>query len=597
MYESIIEPMENRLDFFEIMQPDKGYTIDKIIITTYSLDMNTLIGLLILLGANSEELRNKSKVELLYILSNMKDKVLLFCQAGKINNSSRLEEKNFYYFLENIINPIKLKNRKSFHPKTYLIRYKEIGKDTCKYKFIVMSKNLTFSKNWELSISLDGKVDTNVKEEDTPVYEFYKYLLTENTNNLKNFETIIKELKKVKFKNDLGFFDNIEFFPMGIEAKYTSLIQKEILYKKYKKAFIISPFLSDNIVKIIYTNGDDKAERILISREDSFGKLINIKQDIRNLKTYKLKDKIINVEEELGDDDIYYKNEDIHAKLYLFELENNTTEMFVGSANESSNAFLENGNIEFMVKLTTKKALFDIFKNNLLYDKEEKYFDLVEIKEKLDENIEQEDNFEEVINIINYLNIDSKIKNDFKDDYTICLKISEDLHNLQKYNIKIYPLTNKNKEKQFSKEMEFNGLKLEEITKFFAININDKKEFVIKIPMEGNILIEREKQLRKGIVETEKDFLEYISYLLGDTSTIYMIRNFLKKDSNQNIGKYNSVNQSGLYERTLKALCKEPNKIKELSDFINSMKETKNDKLQNNIRFFEAVLSGFEEIS
>ena len=522
MKENILEPIENRLDFFEIMQPERGYIVDKIIVTTYSLDMDTLIGLLILLGANSEDIKGKNKVELLYILSNMKDKVLLFCQAGKIMKPSRLEQKSFYAFLENIINPIKLKNKKSFHPKTYLIRYKELGKDNYKYKFIVMSKNLTFSRNWELSISLDGNVATEEQEKSIAICQFYKYLFSNylDTAKLQEFEGIIKELKKVNFKKDLGIFDDIKFLPMGIGEEYTSLI----LRKKYKRSFIISPFLSDNIVRTIYANGNDEAERILISREDSFDKLVNIKHEIKNLKTYKLKDKIINVE-----------NEDIHAKLYLFELEDNTTEMFIGSANESSNAFLENANVEFMVKLTTKKKLFDIFKNNLLYDDNgEKYFDLVKIKEKEDENSETEGYIEEVINAINYLNIASEIKSDAENVYTICLTISEDLSYLQEYDIKIYPITKQDKEKQFSNEIEFNGLKLEEITQFFCININGKKEYMIKIPVDTNILIDREKQLCKGIVETEKDFLEYISYLLGDTSTIYMIRSIFEKNSNQN---------------------------------------------------------------
>lgn len=581
MNENILEPIENRLDFFEIMQPERGYIVDKIIVTTYSLDMDTLIGLLILLGANSEDIKGKNKVELLYILSNMKDKVLLFCQAGKIMKPSRLEQKSFYAFLENIINPIKLKNKKSFHPKTYLIRYKELGKDNYKYKFIVMSKNLTFSRNWELSISLDGNVATEEQEKSIAICQFYKYLFSNylDTAKLQEFEGIIKELKKVNFKKDLGIFDDIKFLPMGIGEEYTSLI----LRKKYKRSFIISPFLSDNIVRTIYANGNDEAERILISREDSFDKLVNIKHEIKNLKTYKLKDKIINVE-----------NEDIHAKLYLFELEDNTTEMFIGSANESSNAFLENANVEFMVKLTTKKKLFDIFKNNLLYDDNgEKYFDLVKIKEKEDENSETEDYIEEVINAINYLNIASEIKSDAENVYTICLTISEDLSYLQEYDIKIYPITKQDKEKQFSNEIEFNGLKLEEITQFFCININGKKEYIIKIPVDTNILIDREKQLCKGIVETEKDFLEYISYLLGDTSTIYMIRSFFEKNSNQNKEKYKSIYQNGLYERTLKTLSKEPDKIKELREFIDRMKESNNEELQDTISFFEVILSGF----
>src|SRR5699024_8351961 len=114
---------------------------------------------------------------------------------------------------------------------------------------------------------LDGNVATEEQEKSIAICQFYKYLFSNylDTAKLQEFEGIIKELKKVNFKKDLGIFDDIKFLPMGIGEEYTSLI----LRKKYKRSFIISPFLSDNIVRTIYANGNDEAERILISREDS----------------------------------------------------------------------------------------------------------------------------------------------------------------------------------------------------------------------------------------------------------------------------------------------------------------------------------------
>ena len=595
MNDNILEPMENRLDFFEIMQPEKGYFIDKIIVTTYSLDMDVLIGLLILLGASSEDIKGKSRVELLYILRNMKDKVLLFCQAGKIINPSKLEEKTFFSFLENVINPVKPNRRKSFHPKTYLIRYKEAGKKIYKYKFIVMSKNLTFSRNWDISIGLNGRLESTHQENSEPIYEFYKYLFNNlenyfNEKNLKDFEEMITEIKKVNFKSEnLDIFNNIEFIPMGIEKKYTKLIQGEILDKKYKRGFIISPFLSSNIVEKIYKNGNDESERILVTREDSLNKLVKIKENISGLKIYKIKDEIITGEQDIQNNNVEV---DIHAKMYLFELENGITEVFLGSANESSNAFLENGNIEFMVKLTTKRSLIDNLKQDLLYDQNgEKYFELVQIEGMEEKNLEEE-NYEEIINSIISLNIISEVIKYSEDNYKICLKIKENLMDLDKYDIKIYPLTKKEEAHQLLNKIEFNGLSLRELTQFFVVRINEQKEIIIKIPLDINILVEREKQLSNNLVETEEEFIEYISYLLGDTSSIYMMRNILK-NSNSNKEGRGFLNIDGLYEKTLKVLSKEPEKIKELNDFIESIKNSNNEDIKDMARFFEVILNGY----
>ena len=116
--------------------------------------------------------------------------------------------------MENVINPVKPNRRKSFHPKTYLIRYKEAGKKIYKYKFIVMSKNLTFSRNWDISIGLNGRLESTHQENSEPIYEFYKYLFNNlenyfNEKNLKDFEEMITKINMLIFKQIFLIFMNI----------------------------------------------------------------------------------------------------------------------------------------------------------------------------------------------------------------------------------------------------------------------------------------------------------------------------------------------------------------------------------------------------
>ena len=253
---------------------------------------------------------------------------------------------------------------------------------------------------------------------------------------------------------------------------------------------------------------------------------------------------------------------------------------------------LENGNIEFMVKLTTKRSLIDNLKQDLLYDQNgEKYFELVQIEGMEEKNLEEE-NYEEIINSIISLNIISQVIKYSEDNYKICLKIKENLMDLDKYDIKIYPLTKKEEAHQLLNKIEFNGLSLRELTQFFVVRINEQKEIIIKIPLDINILVEREKQLSNNLVETEEEFIEYISYLLGDTSSIYMMRNILK-NSNSNKEGRGFLNIDGLYEKTLKVLSKEPEKIKELNDFIESIKNSNNEDIKDMARFFEVILNGY----
>ena len=126
----MLNPNNDRLDYGQILAPPVGYNLDFAVGTTYSLNLDALVGASLALGLSEEtdsELMN-NPVCLLEALRSTGDSVALFCEGGQIHMPNRVT--SLYILLEKMVFSVKTPKRKkaaaypSFHPKFWLIRYK-----------------------------------------------------------------------------------------------------------------------------------------------------------------------------------------------------------------------------------------------------------------------------------------------------------------------------------------------------------------------------------------------------------------------------------------------------------------------------------------
>ena len=83
----MFNPNNDRLDFGQILAPPADYDLDFAVGTTYSLDLDALVGASLAMGLSEEtdsELL-KNPVCLLEALRGTGDKVALFCEGGQIH--------------------------------------------------------------------------------------------------------------------------------------------------------------------------------------------------------------------------------------------------------------------------------------------------------------------------------------------------------------------------------------------------------------------------------------------------------------------------------------------------------------------------------
>lgn len=215
--------------------------------------------------------------------------------------------------------------------KTWILAYVNAEGDK-KYRFVVMSRNLTFDRSWDISFAMDSSKNVRQKKKTQPICDFLDYLVTNvhnTSNNAGKKRNLIRglcaDIKDVSFSLDSKIFgEDFEVLPLGI-GKNAYRMQEDILFCKergnanstFNELVVMSPFLSESVIADF--NLTDRAlsdcKRTLVTRRSELGKLKA--SDVDNFTIYALKDEIIDGEEEISDELADKKKQDIHAKIYL----------------------------------------------------------------------------------------------------------------------------------------------------------------------------------------------------------------------------------------------------------------------------------------
>ncbi|MEG2787998.1 MAG: hypothetical protein RR942_09265 [Romboutsia sp.] len=559
----MFKPDKDRLDYGELLSPPKGFKVSRAVGTTYSLDLETMISIPISLcfSQSIDNSKNKEKLHIVDSIVKCSKIIKVYCQQGQIHVPKNTY--SLYSLLEDSIAQVLPDGDYSFHPKIWIIRFE--GKFTKEiiYRVIVLSRNLTFDRSWDVSVCMDGIVESKKVEENKPIIDFMKHLT--KYNDFEESKIFIRDLNKVRFDLKSSGFDSYEFLPMGIE----NYNKHELFEGKCKNQAIISPFLSKSTLDKIGQLSSNKT--ILLSRENELNKIDN--KTLQSFECYNLKDSVIDGEEYVSLDGEDIKKQDIHAKMYIRDI-GRVCNLYLGSTNCSHRGF--NGNIEFLLKLSTSKRNINcnsIISDLISYDEESCF------QKFIPSNVESDiDNEDELINnlkkyICKY-DMKAKVVKD-KDLYNIELlikNINEILIDNKDVDMYIKPLHKLEEKKHITSRVIFKGFKEVQLSSFYIIDIIGKeshKSFILKIDTEG-IPYSRDKEILKDIIQSPQAFLNYMSFILGDKSIAEIINssNYEKKLENKEQGISSTFIKKAMFEKMLQAASREPDKIKDIKNII-----------------------------
>jgi len=351
----VLGPRERHL-LLECLRPPEGYKLSQAVGTTYSLDLIALLTApLVFTFFDWENNDGQVVAEPLALLEAVRrhaDKILIFCHGGEIKvppPAQRLVS----YLEHSIIEVQPEKEMAVFHPKIWLLRYELENEPVC-YRFLCLSRNLTFDCSWDSIFCMDGVLldRQNAIGKNRPLGDFIAALpklavRKVSEKHLDHVATMADEVRRVQFTLPEGI-DDYNFWPLGLSRRPQWPFNQE-----RRPALIMSPFLSPAMLEKFCTN---RNETTLISRAEEL-----VRQPAELVRRF-TRVFFLNVAADAEDEDQSEHGSiaglsGLHAKLFIID-DGWNARVFTGSANATDAAF--GGNVEFLVELSGRRKYLGI---------------------------------------------------------------------------------------------------------------------------------------------------------------------------------------------------------------------------------------------
>lgn len=601
----MLDPKDREL-YIRALRPPSGYNLERAIATTYTLNLLTLLS--VPLSFSKFDLKTKDKIleepiSILEAVRRTAGKFHVFCQNGGIKVPSYSNP--LFQYLEEMVIEVSTPNPEGiFHPKIWILRFKEQNGHKMLYRFLCLSRNITFDKSWDTILTLEGEVRRRFFARNNPLSAFIRALPKLAKKQLRKslrdeIADIAEEIRHVDFKAPQGF-QEVAFWPLGIPQ-----YKRFPIHNNYWRMMVVSPFLTDGLLQRL---AHKKEKNILISRNEELDLLKPETLDMFKEK-YVMDEAAGNEDEasiEISSEAAQKSQLDaesdlsgLHAKLFVADAGWDSY-LWTGSANATTAAF--SNNVEFLVELKGKKSRVGIDKFlgknekegvTTFFDLLQEYIQPVKLPKVNELEKEMERKLEFVQRQIADLNLRVKISRAKRNNqYHLELHWPRNLKFKEVEDIKcsVWPInlkSNYGNKQSLSKPVSpirFLNLSIEEITSFFAFKLElgkCSKSFVLNLPIRG-IPEDREEKILQSIVSNRENFLRYLWLLLYEGDYVFFSTNIETKLKGMfGPGRSWSVGEEmPLFEELVRTYSRSPDKIKRIAKLIDDISKTdKGDKI------------------
>lgn len=346
-------PAEERKLYIESLAPPPGYALDEALCTTYSLSLESLLSIpvnLVLAGLDPTGLGSNGDVWILEAIRRVADKLTVFCDADRI---AVPEQSHLLYgLLEPAVVPLRAPRKGAFHPKLWLLRFTPTeGDGPAWMRILVLTRNLTMDRSWDLSLQLEGRIMGAYVAAQRPLGAFVMNMIELASSRpqpiaserRERLATLADEVRRVQLELPPGF-DEVAFHALGFG-------QPSWLPEPSDRLVVVAPFVTSHALEALA--GSTKEAVALLSRPEELDQIPS--QTLAQFGRVAVLHEAAQSDD--GDDDEASKANmlrGLHAKLYIAKRGWNT-HVYVGSANASSAAF-EGRNVELLVELVGKTS-------------------------------------------------------------------------------------------------------------------------------------------------------------------------------------------------------------------------------------------------
>ncbi len=350
----MLAPTDRRY-LLDLLRPPAAYTLSFAVGTTFSLDLMAL--LIAPVAFTNYELPDDGRrtrpdpVALLSALRRHASRIRIFCQAGQIA-VPQARQPLFSQLEGSVVEARAPRVDGVFHPKVWVLRFAPVeGSAPIRYRFLCLTRNLTFDRSWDTALLLEDEVaDRRVGfRQSHPLADFVAALPTFALRELDAagqgwIGVMQDELRRVKWADLPAPFESVTFWPLLGRRQWP-------FPETARRSLVMSPFIGASALAKMPAR--PRAANVLISRGDELARL-SAAQLAGFQQIYTLDPSALPIEEPPDDaPDATALLAGLHAKCYVVE-EGDTARVWTGSANATDAAFSRN--VEFLVELTGKRA-------------------------------------------------------------------------------------------------------------------------------------------------------------------------------------------------------------------------------------------------
>lgn len=335
----------------ELLRPPPGAQLDFAVLTTYTLDLDTLLALPLAVLARTDAGLDDTLDDPLLVLEAIRatgERMHVFCDCTGIAVPAK--GRSLYAMLEGSVHPVRAPGGGVFHPKVWVARFVD-GVGQPLIRVAVLSRNLTFDASWDIAFATDGQPQSGrTVRQSAPLAELLRELpglalaATPVSDRLRqDIATLAAEVERTAFRAPEGFDAPPTFHALGLAGARKSWVP----FKDGWRVLAIAPFV--NVTALDVLKNANTGPRCLVSRQECLDALPEAA-----LATWTDVWVLADGAEAEAVDGARSGPTGLHAKVIAVEHGWDVT-WFVGSANLTAAAF-RGHNVELMVSITGRKG-------------------------------------------------------------------------------------------------------------------------------------------------------------------------------------------------------------------------------------------------
>ena len=587
------------------LTPPPGMVFDEAIATTFSMDPALLLEepvYLALMAADGQA--DPDPLSVLEAIRRYSKRITVYVQKGRIQVPQIAKPNPLFGFLEEMVVEVKAPGGGVFHPKVWVIRFVTPDGHSLMYRLVILTRNMTTDKSWDLSLQLEGTIGGRKAKLNKPLVHFFESLPSlaageiesERFDQAKRFSD---ELGRIQWELPEGFEELAFYLPGTKKFEWEPPVANRMA--------VISPFCSDEALQALIKQ--TKAADALISRPES---LSGLKKDTIDLFSQCLHlDEAAETED--GEEDNFTDQPlatGLHAKAYLFEKGWNT-EIVMGSANATNAAIISEKNCEILVSLAGRRSKVGGIDELLGDDGMGEYlvtFDATREAEIDTERQQAEELIEKARSVMSEAELSIKCGNALKENLWALTLIGQIPSLDGIVSATAWPITVTRDFAVNISESVTDGVKLGEfsassVTGLIAFELKTSHpevsvRFVLNLPVAG-IPDERNSAILQTVISNKDGFIRYLLLLLGDD----LKAGPLDSSPGSVVARWMSRLAAGedipLLEELIRTYSRHPERLAEISRLVRDLSQrSKNAIIPENFlnlwSVFESAIGGHD---